>query len=100
MREIRKILFEIIFRNWLIAFVFSTILSIILSNAIPTFSFWMLFAGNVVGATGVAIYFYVKEYIKIKRIINEADKIIDKIKENIINEKEDEETKIQTNNKI
>lgn len=94
MNEIRRKLLAIIFEQWLIALVLSALLSVVLSKVIPSLSFWWLFVGNIIGGTGVAIYFYIKEYIKIKRIINQIDNIAEKLKEEMLKKDEKEETKI------
>lgn len=94
MREIRIKLFQIIFEVWLITLVLCALLSILLTGVFPNTSFWWLFAGNIFGATCVAIYNYITKYNKIKKLINSADDILKKIKEDILDEIENKETKV------
>lgn len=94
MKEIRRKLFMIIFEHWLITLVICALLSVLLSRVFPNMSFWLLFAGNIVGATSIAAYYYITRYIKIKRLINSVNDIFDKIKSEISDETENKETKI------
>ena len=93
MKEIRKTLFSIVFEKWLISIAICSVISLLLNNTAPLLSFWWLFLGNIVGATIMSVYFYIKKYAKIKELINTANEISDRINDKIQNEITNKETK-------